>query len=301
MKIIYTLIVTLLLIASCSSSNTDNTDLLNKITQLEKENKELTETIELLEYPASDRLSNIKKSISENQFNEALTEIDNLHKLFPQSKEATEIDYLRKSISDKQIEAKQEEDRIKALGFKVLKEESNIKVGYNKISVGAFSTATTFTYDAYDDRYFYNTADRGNKYVSSRISITSSDKNPMLPVFYAYSINGDKLELINKFYLKFARWDDYGSYLGNYHDNRNDFAKTSTIPFKIGIEISDELLQKPIVILVRDENCLSRNYNRFDNPPVSYSSSSCHSQKVLTIEDLREGYFVVKILNKNKL
>ncbi|MDH6355967.1 hypothetical protein M2132_002318 [Dysgonomonas sp. PH5-45] len=283
------------------SSNPNNTDLVNKVSKLEEENQQLKETIKLLEYPASNRLISINKLISENKFNEANTEINELQKLFPKSIESGEANNLKQIILDKQAKAKEEEDRIKALGFKALKEEPNIQVGYNKISVGAFSTATTFTYDAYDSRYFYNTADRGNKYVSARITITSTSKDPLLPVFYAYSISGDKLVLIDSFNLRFARWEDYGSYLGNYHDNGNDFAKTSTIPFKIGIEVSEELLQNPVVILVKNENCLKRKYNRFDDPSVSYSSDNCSSHKTLSIEDLKEKYFVVKILNKNKI
>lgn len=289
-----------IIIFSCSDNKVNNKELLSKITQLEQENKELKETIELLQYPPSSRLSTTKNLIADSKFNDALSEMDNLQKLFPQSKEASEIENLRKVISDKQLKAKQEEDRIKALGFKVLKEQSNIKVGYNNITIGSFSTAQTFTFDSYDDRYHYSTADRGNKYISARISITSSDKDPMLPLFYAYNIKGDKLELIGSFILKFARWRDYGSYLGNYTDNGNDFSKVSTIPFKIGLEISDELSKEPIVIVVRNENCLNRNYNRFDNPPVSYSGR-CHSSNILTIEDLKEDFLVVKILNKNKL
>lgn len=292
-------IITLFLIG-CTSNNTD-TGLINQIDQLKKENEELKETINLLKYPASDREANITKLISENKFSEASKEVEDLQRLFPQSKEAEKIDDLKKIISDKQEEIKEEEAKIKALGFKALKEESNVVIGYNKISTGAFSTANTFTYDSYGDRYFYSTADRGNKYVSAKISITSSDKDPKLPVFYAYSINGDNLELINNFDLNFARWEDYGSYLGNYHDNGNDFAKTSTIAFKIGVEISDELLQKPIVILLRKENCAIRKTDRFDNPPVSYLLGDCTSAKTLSIENVRNDYAVIKILNKNKL
>jgi hypothetical protein len=81
-----------------------------------------------------------------------------------------------------------------------------------------------------------------------------TNKGPLLPAFYAYSISGDKLVLIDSFKLRFARWEDYATYLGNYNDNSNDFSKTGTIPFKVGIEVSDDVTKEPLLILVKKEN-----------------------------------------------
>ena len=45
-----------------------------------------------------------------------------------------------------------------------------------------------------------------------------------------------------------------------------------------------------------------RNYDRFANPPVYYSiGDGCTYNPTLTLDDLKKGYAVVKILNKNKL
>lgn len=283
---------------ACGQNDTGAKD---ELEQLKKENQELKETIELLKYPASDRLISVKKLISENKFNEALKEIEDLQNLFPKSKEASETDDLTTIITEKKEKVEKEEERIKALGFKALKVESSIQVDYNKISIGNFSTAQTFTFDSYDNTYHLYTADRGNKYLSSRISITSTDKDPKLPMFYLYRIKGDKLEYITNFDLRFARWRDYGTYLGNYTDNGNDFSKTATIPFKIGVEVSDEVLKEPLVILLKKENCMTREYDRFGNPPVSYSNSGCETPKTLTIVDINNNYSVINFYNKNKL
>lgn len=297
----------LLCLVSCSSNeksnseSTDNSALVSRIDQLNKENEELKATVKQLRYPVSDRLINISRLISENKLNEANMEIINLEQLFPQSIENEEVVSLKQKITNIEEEQRAEEVRIKALGFKALKEENSVEIGYNKISIGAFATANTYVFDSYGDRYFYRTADRDSKYVSAKVSITSSDKNPKLPMFYSYLINGDKLELIKIFSLNFAKWDDYGSYLGNYHDNGNDFAKTSTVGFKIGVEINSELLQKPIVILLLKENCAERVTERFANPPVSYTPMNCDSPSTLSMEDVNKNYAVVKILNKNKI
>ncbi len=296
------LFVSLLFLIGCSSNNNGSDESLKlQIEVLTKENKKLKETVEALKYPASDRLAHIKSLISENKFNEARSEMAKLKELFPMSDEAKEIDIQSDIIKTKEEGIKAEEARIKALGFKVLKEETTVQVGYNKITIGNFSIAQTFTYDSYDSRYFYNTADRGNKYISSRITITSSDKDPKLPMIWAYSVDGDQLKLIDNFILRFARWEDYGTYLGNYSDNGNDFSKTATIAFKIGLEASDEILRNPIVILLGKTNCMSRSYERFRNPPISYLSSDCDRLEILTIENIKEKFVVVKILNKNKL
>ena len=269
---------------------------------LKSQNQNLRDSMELLSYPASERIVSIKKLVEDNQFGAAQKEIAEIKALFPRSQEIAECVFQEKVISDKKEKLLEEAKRQKALGFKAIQEKKNIEVGYNKISIGSFSISNTFTFDAYDDRYFYKTADRDSKYVSARISISSKDKNPNLPIFHVYSVDGDELIYEKQLLLKFARWEDYGSYLGNYHDNGNDFAKTSTIPFKVGVELNNTLLSKPLVIVCHKQNVMSRIYNRYDNPPVSYLVSSYYSpQKVLTLSDLNDGYELIYFLNRNKL
>lgn len=298
------LLLILLALAACTQQHVQNNNpvLNQEIEKLKSENKELKKTIESLQYPAPDRLQEIKTLISENNLSIAENKITELKKLFPISNEAKLCSEQEKIIADKKAKIKAEEERIKALGFKALKEEAIVSIDYNKIQIGGFSTAQTFTFDSYDDRYFYKTADRGNKYISARITVTSKDKDPKLPVFYAYSISGDKLNYEGSFMLRFARWEDYSTYLGNYNDNSNDFSKTATIPFKIGLEISSDLAQQPLLILLKHKNCMERSYDRFANPPASYSEGSdCTYTTTLSLEEVRKEYSLVKFLNKGKI
>lgn len=297
------LILILFILTGCTqSAQNTNTTLTQEIKNLKLENEELKKTIELLRYPASDRLQEIKKLIGENQLSIAENKIIELKELFPISPEAKQCVEQEKVIAIKKEKIKAEEDRIKALGFKSLKEETIVTIDYNKIQVGKFSIAQTFTFDAYDDRYFYKTADRGNKYVSARITITSKDKDPKLPVFYAYSVSGDKLNFEGDFMLRFARWEDYATYLGNYNDNSNDFSKTASIPFKIGLEINSDIAQQPLLILLKLKNCMQRENDRFANPPVYYvEGSDCSYASSLSLEDVRREYCLVKFLNKEKM
>lgn len=99
--------------------------------------------------------------------------------------------------------------------------------------------------------------------------------------------------------VRFAYWQDYGHYLGNYPDYGNDFAKTSTIRFKLGDEVSTELTTKPYAIVLKKTNGLSRKYDRYKNPPVSYSGYIDYPYK-LSLDDFtgdNARYVIIKIAN----
>ena len=101
------------------------------------------------------------------------------------------------------------------------------------------------------------------------------------------------------FKTEFARWDDYGSYLGNDHDFGNDFAKTSSVRFKIGKEVAEEIVKGPYALIMKKENALNRNYERFNNPPISYIGSVDYPY-TLKLEDFTKDdsmFIVVRIAN----
>lgn len=208
--------------------------------------------------------------------------------------------WLRTERIDKLIAQKRaEEERIKALGFKALKASTTFKIDYNKIELTSISVGNTFTFDSYGDSYFYRSADRGNKYITAAMKITSDSKDPKLPQLAVYKISGDSMTWEGNFTTEFARWDDYGSYLGNDHDFGNDFAKTNSVRFKIGKEVSEEIVKGPYALIMKIENALNRNYERFDNPPISYIGSVDYPY-TLRLEDFtKEGsqFIVVKIAN----
>ena len=256
-----------------------------------------------LSYPANQRLDNINKLIKAGDLDAATAEIDNLVALFPKSNEAQQENSLRTKI-EKLHQAKiEEEKRIKALGFKVLKDNMSVSFGDVKASFSGFQTANTFTFDSYDDHYRYFQADKNQKYISASMSITSSSSNPKLPQCAVYFVNGDVLEYsYTTFITRFARWDDYGSYLGNDADFNNDFSKVNTVRFKIGVEVKDENLQRPFVVVLKKEGVLERTYEQFSTPEISYSGYASFAS-TLTLADVGESgqYAVVKRYNFDKL
>ena len=118
-----------------------------------------------------------------------------------------------------------------------------------------------------------------------------------------YYVNGDVLEYsYTTFITRFARWDDYGSYLGNDADFNNDFSKVNTVRFKIGAEVQDEYLKRPFVIVLKKEGVLERTYDQFSTPEVSYSGYASFAS-TLTLADVGESgqYAVIKRYNFDKL
>lgn len=257
---------------------------------------ELRDSISILKYPADQRLEQAKRYISEEEYDKALKELKELKKVFPNSSEAQSYESLVESINKKKEEKRKEEERIRALGFKALPQCLNVEIGYNKIAISGISVGNTFSFDDYGSSYYYRTADRGSKYISMSMSVTSTDHDPNLPQLALYTINADKMKLAGTFQTEFARWSDYGAYLGNYHDTRNDFAKVSTVKFKLGLQVDDETLQGPYAIIVKKENGLTSSYNRYEEPPISYIGSVSYPN-TLTIDNFSNEYVLIKLTN----
>ena len=276
-KLIFSVVVTMLFV-SCASEEHENNAKVEKMQQsidslkaesTKKDNiiSQLKDSIEVLSYPASQRLEKASKLIDEGNIEMAENELLDLKKIFPHSIEASNCDVLFEKITKIKEEKKAEEERIKALGFKALKQSSTIEIGYNKITLSSISIGNQFVFDAYDDRWFYRDADRGNKYITMAMSVTSTSKNPKIPEFAVYRIDGDEMKKEGVFTTEYARWSDYGSYLGNYHDSQNDFSKVSTVKFKLGCEVEEDFTKQPFAIIVKKQNVLTEEYDRFKNPP----------------------------------
>ena len=301
--VVFVVVFLLLMMASCNNQ-TDNS---SQIAEIEKkyqdslsavrnELKEAKSQIELLRYPADQRLQKAKDLLNAGELDKAKTEIDQLKTIFPNSQEASSSNDLLTKIEDLKEAKRKEEERIKALGFKALPEQATVKIDYNTVTYSSISVDNRFVFDAYDDRWFYRDADRGSKYVTMQMSVTSTNHDPELPELALYTISGDKMILEGTFDTEFARWRDYGAYLGNYHDSSNDFSKVSTVKFKLGLQVSIEKLSKPYAIVLKKKNALSYHYDRFSNPPISYIGSAGYPSS-LYLDDFKNAYVLIKRYN----
>lgn len=301
--IVYTLACITLVSCSNISSQKDINRLKSTADSLQKITEDQAATIVLLRdsmailaFPPDQRLMKIKSLLASEDYASARSQIHQLRKLFPNSPEATICEELSASIIKKEERKKAEAERLKALGFKAVSAQVVFTIDYNTITLSNFSLGTQFTFDAYDDTWYYQTADRGNKFVTAAMSIKSKSKDPEIPEFAIYSINGDKMDYEGKFQTKYARWRDYGAYLGNYHDTNNDFAKVSTVRFKIGAEISEGITSKAFAIVCKKENGLSSSYDRYANPPMSWIGSVSYPS-TLSVSDFENNYILVKLYN----
>lgn len=306
MKRVLTYSLLLIVLFGCGTDQTELNNLRKERDELAAQVKAnatviqtLRDSVTMLAFPADQRLTKINSLVSSGDYTAAKQEISRLVELFPESKEAKSAPAISERIDKLIAQKRAEEERIKALGFKALKASTTFKIDYNTVELTSISVGNTFTFDSYGDRYFYRTADRGNKYITAAMKITSQDKNPKLPQLAIYSISGDTMFKVGNFDTEFARWKDYGTYLGNTHDFGNDFAKTSSVRFKIGEEVSEDIVKGPYALIMKKENGLSRNYDRFGNPLVSYTGYVSYPS-TLKLEDFtKDGseFIVVRIAN----
>lgn len=272
----------------------------NVVADKESMIKQQHDTIVLLKYPADQRLAKIKALISEENYSEAQSEITSLQKVFPNSSEAAECPALTQSIYKKLAEIEAEKERVRALGFKALKTSSKVSIDYNTVSISGISVGGQFVHDVYgtysDDR-ISETADRGNKFITAEMSITSTSKNPNIPTFAVYSIKGDKLYLEGTCKIEMARWSGYDTYVGLENDNNNDFSKVGTIKFKLGCELSESVFSTPYIVVLKLANTQIRQYNKMGKPAVFYSGTAEYPN-MLNIDNFNNGdYVAIKIAN----
>lgn len=241
-----------------------------------KERDELKRQVEELLTTPTVLLARVTEPVEARNLQAAEQALEALTRKFPQSQETKaalqRVDALRAKL------ARQEEEnrRLAALGFKALKVSSQVELGEVKVRIGTPRFNRQFVFDRYDSSYRYRDADRDHKYVLASLSATAAKgvSDPKLPGVALYWADGKVLRKVTDFDMEFARWEDYGTYLGNYHDSGNDFAKTATISFELGAQGSDaDLARRPLYLVATKHGCQSQGADRFRNPPVYYYGS----------------------------
>lgn len=243
----------------------------------------LRDSISVLSYPAGQRYNSAQNFVQAEDFANARKEIEGIQRVFPKSIEADKCPQLIAAIEKREAEIKAEQERIKALGFKVFKDNYTIKREDSTYSFSQFTFGRTFTFDYCPDvdEYWYRTADKNNTYLVTTMSLTSKKNYAFPPSIYACKIVDGKLRCIGYFSHEYAAWSSYGAKIGNYSDSSHDFSKVNTVRYKYGAEISLEDSKNPIIVLVPKDNNASLN--------------DC------TPEKLNESFYVVCIINRGKL
>lgn len=287
------------LLTSCNNNKgpkqEDYDKLQAELTECQKKVEELSNTPQI-------RLAKGLRFQSENDFVTAKKEYKELIQKFPGTDEAQKANAFITEMEKFEREKAQAEERKRTLGYKAISENSSIKVGDVIIKFNSVSTGSQWVFDNYGSEWRYRSAERGEIYILSKISISADSKDPNLPPISVYKISNGNLMLVGTMGYEFSRWKDYGTYLGNNADFGNDFAHTKTISFSCGLSISKtDFDNEAVFVVVKKVNCFSRIEDRFGNPPVSYIEGDCSIKSTLTLDDFDNDYVLVKVFNKNKL
>ena len=258
--------------------------LMNVIKDKDKYIKELKDSILIFSYPADQRYNSILKLIESNDLGKAKQEISALKRILPKSNEALLADVQQNKINKIEEAKRIEEERIKAQGFKVIKDHSVISLGHLKCTFSSFSYGRTFTFGSCDEvnEYSYETADKDCTYILVSMSMSTKSKDYVsVPSFYVYRISGNKATQCNFFRDEYANWTSYGAKIGNYSDDNHDFSKVNSVRYKLASEISLKDSKLPLIILVGNNN-----KSLPEEVTINYILKNCQVIKLLNREKL---------------
>lgn len=265
----------------------------DRITQLEQENRTLKETPAVL-------LAEIRKASDSGDEAATRAALASLTSRYPDSPEAsTGSGLLQRMVKDREAK-EQEAHRLAALGMKAIPVKGSFAADDSSVSLQSAQIAGQWSFNDYGDEYEYRSAERGSKYITAKVTYSSKSKDPRLAPLVVYASNGGELKRLGVMGFEFVSWSSYATFLGNYHDEANDFAHKASIRFSMGLQVPNEAITKPLYIVASSSGCADRSSDRFGNPPVRYSTYSCDQvvPDILRASDFKEGRFgIVKRLD----
>ena len=250
---------------------------------LKRELSNANAKIEILSYPADQRLAHIRELFNSKDYAGVKKEAAELKRVFPNAKENDGCNEYLKKIEAIEAANKAEEERIKALGYKAFKDNLSVKFDNVTYSFSGFTYGRTFTFEyVHDvDEYSYEVADKKCTYILASLAISTKENYASTPNVYACEIVDGKLKEIDDFRIEYASYNTYGASIGNYSETSHDFSKVSSVKYKMAAQIPQSYTSKPIVIIVR--------------------KTSGYLSGEISIDEVRENYEVIKILNRNRL
>lgn len=273
--------------APCASGTADSADVTSlraEVTRLQAENRELRDTPDAL-------FASFSTALSKEDTSTAEAALERLQSKYPNSAQARGASDQLAAFRKQQEQKAAEAARIAALGFKALKVSPRLDGDEASVQLRAVKKSGRWTSDAYGDEWHYREAEKGSVFITARATVTSKSKDPKLPGIGVYKAKGDTLELLGLLGYDFARWDDYGSYLGNTPDYGNDFAHRSSIPFSLGLSVTNEAAKETLYLVGTKTGCFERYEVRFGNPPVRYSEDACGSlPRTLKASDFADSH-----------
>jgi hypothetical protein len=282
-----------------SATKAENGKLKAKNGKLEAQLNQLTAEVTQLSDTPSARLQAIRNFVAKNDLQGARASLVKMRSKYPKADQTLTASHIVQKLSE-QIKADQRKlARLKKLKFRAISTAPTFTHNGLKFRALRVSRTRRWISDSYNGEYHYSEADRATRFIVLRVNISSkASKNPELFPVAVYKVSGEKLEHIANFSYAFRRWHDYGSYLGNYSDYGNSFAKSNTVRFTLAAQVSDADLKVPLMVIASNEQCVER-INRDLPPAVAYFDLSCKSLKQeLSLSDVAgKSFHVIKRYN----
>ena len=269
--------------------------------ELTKAQKLIKDTIEAPET----RFKEIQEHIDAGRYEQVTSLLAQYLSEFPTSRHATKAKELQEKLPQMiadQKKAAEEKAQMLRDGFeKITVYPMFTCLNGTKIVSKNFKSGKTFICDRYDSQYHYATADKDKVYITGNIDIISKDSNPLLPAIMVGKVSKEgKLVYIKLMHYEMYQWESYGSYLGNYSDNGNDFSKTDTVKFSVGVEVLKE--KGTYIIFTAGEPYFERRYDRFRNPPIYYIMDLTKPVPIpvpdLSLEDFLDKYKALAVIRR---
>lgn len=293
------LFISLITISSCTDNETKN-ELVKVKAELERAQSELANcsaNLTKIQNTPEQRNIRAKKYLVDGSPEKAKSEFQGIVSNYKGTEDADVAEREIAKIDKTIAKEKAEKERKKALGYKVLKQNTRPKYGDLSLRFDKIWKGKRWTFNDYGSKYFLRDATRGNAHVLARVSITSENNNPELPPVSVFKMNNGKLELLGTLSYEFRRWEDYGSYLGNTADYGNDFSHSKTIPFNLGLELpKDQLKSNTVYIVMKKSGCFTREKKEYGRPKIQYTKGYCKVKETLTVEDFDSEYVLLKKL-----
>lgn len=270
------------------SLRTEITAAQGKISQLEHENKILKETPHVF-------LAQVSKAVDGGDEDAAKRALESLTARYADSPEAaTGRGLFQKMVEDREAREK-EERRLATLGMKAISVKGTFTGDDSTVTLQSAQITGQWSFNDHGDEYEYRSAERDSRYITAKVTYSSKSKDPRLVPLIVYASNGGELKRLGVMGFEFVRWKNYATFLGNYHDNGNDFAHTASIRFSMGLQVQSEDISKPLYIVASSVGCAARSSDRFGRPPVRYMTYSCDkaAPNTLRASDFKDGLFGV--------
>ncbi len=241
------------------------------------------------------RLETGQQYLAANDFINAKKTFNALIEKFPLTDEAKKAQLLIAEIENKEKAQNEADGEKKTLYFKSLKENSSVTIENVTLKFNSITTGNRWIFE----HNKYRIAERENKYLLAKVSISSNLKETRIPLVSVYELSDGKLNLLGIMRREFTNEPD-----GGY--TNVDFKYVNTVSFSQAFEISEESLkEKAIFVVVKRNNCSryeSGYYLDTDiERTITKDNNQCDIKNILNVDDFNNDYVVVKILNKNKL